>query len=218
MVLKDLRSRIETLGEIVRKLREIGSGDVQRLADEAERVVEEMRSLLDEFIEVTVMMDTVPTEHSVVEIKRGRRDGAELWVPRDVEVYRELAKVKVSWSAARNKHVLLELLPGVYIVDDSSVDELKRLWSEIVEAAIDRASKRVEGAKPRAKLEFRKLILTKQQLREAIDSEIQRLREKIENLKTRLDRVAPSTRYTYQWNITQLQNKIRCLEELKKQL
>ena len=216
--MEDLRSRIETLENILRRLREIGSGDVQRLAHEAERVVTEMRSLIDQFVEVTIMIDTVPTEHAVVEIRRSRRDGAELWVPKDVEVYRELAKVKVSWSAARNKHVLLELLPGVYIVDDSSVDELKRLWSEIVEAAIDRASKRVEDAKLRARLEFRKLILTRQQLREAIDSEIQRLRERVESIRVRLDRVAPSTRYTYLWNIAQLENKIQRLEELKKRL
>jgi len=213
--LRELRKKLE---EDVRKLKE----ELKKHEDDIlSAVLRELRSTVDELaselrnlITVTVMVDVVPTEYAVMDYDMETSSRVEKRKPRSVEAYKVLSRAKNNWIQVRERFVLIELFPGVYVVDPQQREEIEREWKRIIETALRRVEAMGILVRHKARLEFVTVMVARHYLIQRIYETIAEYKERMQKLREALDYVKPSTKVKYLKIITELQRRIEMLQRL----
>lgn len=240
-------AQAQTLSDLITKLRsdiELLKRELPRPEEQArEERIEELLESIDEglnaaiqellrlreagLVRVRVLVDTVPTEYSVAKYSfrevEDRENGGKRY--EEVRTFANpkaaalLATAKKVWEEVRNRLVLGEVLPGVYLIDPEKESELRAKWQEIIVDTVNFVVKE-HGVLPRTKasLQIYDIWMRRSDLRRLLEDAIAKLRAKQRALEERLAEVKPRTRKKYRYLIAQIESKILKLQKLMGEL
>jgi len=203
----------------------------ERLEDLLESIDEGLNAVLQELmalrseslVRVRVLVDTVPTEYSVADYSfrevEDRENGGKRY--EEVRAFSNpkaaamIATAKKVWEETRNRLILGEILPGVYLVDPEKESDLRAKWQEIVVDTVNFVAKEYRVLpRTKASMQIYDVWMRRSDFKKLLEDAIVKLKARQRALQEKLAEVKPSTRKKYKYLIAQIETKILKLQRM----